>query len=658
VAGFERRFEVLTDSAGAFAFSYRPQATDAGVFTVSAVHPDLVERPNHGQFVVNRVTVTPVQITLRNPRNLVQPINLKATAGDGTAATNLRVVYEAQHQLLGTLPPGVTVTVGSPVDLASRQSKTLPIEISGDNSASDTGTLYLKLLSDEQGDTPIASVRIDYQFSEARAALFPIPSFVETGVAQGGSIIEQVSIENRGAAAAVNLRAELLTSTDAPAPAWIALATPADLGTLAVGARRAVDLHANPTNAVTEGIYTFKLRLSGANVPTGDLNVFVSVTQSGTGGVLFKASDIYTATLDQNGRRIPGLAGARIQVQNEQVLSIERTLATDQLGEAFFSDLPAGRYRFRATASSHQEAAGRFTVKPGTTATQGVFLDYDLVAVQWSVRETTIQDRYEITLNATFETNVPAAVVLLEPQVVNLPALRKGDVFYGEFNLTNYGLIRADNLRPDLPTSDEYLRFEFLTEIPHSLEAKQRVTLPYRIVALQSLDPNLLDSEDSDTGQQPPDEDDDDGDGDGDDEGGDEDPPGGGGGGGGGGGTDGGGGGGSEGSTPGCFNYQNEIFVPYEYLCANEDTTEGATSGRWVYTSGTTCTKAGSGGITIGGRGGGNGGGFGGGGGPGYAGLPGAGCVPDCSGPDCCGGGGAGDDNGPPAGGGEGGGGW
>ena len=169
-------------------------------------------------------------------------------------------------------------------------------------------------------------------------------------------------------------------------------------------------------------------------------------------------------------------------MQNEQVLSVDQTLTTDNQGEALFSGLPAGRYKFRATASNHQEVAGRFAIKPGNTATQNIFLDYNLVTVQWAVREITIQDRYEVTLNATFETNVPAAVVLLEPPVVNLPELRKGDVFYGEFNLTNYGLVRADNLRPGLPTSDAYLRFEFLTQIPTQSggEAAHHAALPSR----------------------------------------------------------------------------------------------------------------------------------------------------------------------------------
>ena len=110
-------------------------------------------------------------------------------------------------------------------------------------------------------------------------------------------------------------------------------------------------------------------------------------------------------------------------MQNEDVASVIHELVTDSLGEALFQGLPAGRYKFRARASNHQEVGGRFVVKPGITHNQSIFLDYNLVTVEWSVREITIQDRYEITLNATFETDVPAAVVVMQPASVNLPRI-------------------------------------------------------------------------------------------------------------------------------------------------------------------------------------------------------------------------------------------
>ena len=73
---------------------------------------------------------------------------------------------------------------------------------------------------------------------------------------------------------------------------------------------------------------------------------------------------------------------------------------------------------------------------------------------------------------------MPAAVVVAEPSSITLPDLTAGDVFYGEFTLTNYGLIRADNLKLNLPPPDRYIRFEFMDGLPDSIDPKERITVP------------------------------------------------------------------------------------------------------------------------------------------------------------------------------------
>src|SRR6218665_956025 len=203
-------------------------------------------------------------------------------------------------------------------------------------------------------------------------------------------------------------------------------------------------------------MYELGLGVVGENVPAQSLNIYVSLTQSGQGHVLFKVADMYTATVDRNGQLIAGLAGASITGQNEDVLTVTRGLSTDALGEALLQNLPSGRYKFRAKAVNLQEASGRLVIRPGITANQSVFLDYNLINVEWSVREITIEDRYDITINASFETDVPAAVVVLHPASVNLPRMAAGDVHYGELSLTNHGLVRADNIRARLPQSDAH----------------------------------------------------------------------------------------------------------------------------------------------------------------------------------------------------------
>ncbi|VAW81991.1 hypothetical protein MNBD_GAMMA13-293, partial [hydrothermal vent metagenome] len=325
------------------------------------------------------------------------------------------------------------------------------------------------------------------------------------------------------------------------------------------------------------------------NNPTVDINIFVVVTQSGIGGALFKASDIYTATLDNNGVPIPGLAGARIRYQHEIDLSNEGELTTDPSGEVFFQNLPAGRYRFRASASNHEDLAGRFTVKPGVTGTEEIFLDYNLITVEWSVTEITIEDKYQITLQATFETDVPAAVVVVQPSSVQLPDMQVGDVFNGELRVTNYGLVRADNLTFNLPDTDAYYKYEFQQGLPDYLGAKDSLVIPYRITALAPFNPD------------------------------------------------------GSGTGGGCGAYSNGGNVSYDYTCANGTITGGSSGTSWFGSaSGSSC---GGGSTPWSGGGGGDGGGWGGGsGGPDYSNIPGANCPQPCpDGSGCCAGaGGAG----------------
>ena len=468
---------------------------------------------------------------------------------------------------------------GEPGHLAEEERSPLAFTIEGDNSATPVGNLVMRVVSDESGSEPLATINLEYELSEAEPALDYRPYYLETGVAHDDTVSETVTLENRGLADLTDIQVTLLNESDAPAPDWIYLMSPREQGTLAIGASREIQLAVSPTYLVPDGIYPFILRVESGNHPTTDINIFVYVTQSGRGGVQFRASDIYTATLDENDNPIPGLAGARIRLQHEELLNLEETGTTDENGELMFDDLAAGRYRFRASASNHQDVLGRLTIKPGITTTQNVFLDFDLITVEWSVTEITIEDKYEITLHATFETDVPAPVVVLEPSSTLLPDMAVGDVFQGELRLTNYGLIRADNLQFVPPPEDGYFRYEFLANLPDSLGAKGSLVIPYRVTALAPYDPD------------------------------------------------------GSGSGGGCGGYGAGSRVDYSYECANGQESRGSTSHTWTGKASGDCGGSGGSGISwsVGG-GGGAGGPLGRGsgrGGPSYSSIPGATCIPE-----------------------------
>jgi hypothetical protein len=142
------------------------------------------------------------------------------------------------------------------------------------------------------------------------------------------------------------------------------------------------------------------------------------------------------------------------------------------------------------TAPNHQEYIGRVWIKPGITANEDIFLKYNLVTVERSVNDITIRDEYEIVLTATYETEVPAPVVVIEPAAMTLPPMQARDVLNGEYTLTNFGLVKANNLGFGMPRSNEYFRYEYAEErLPTFLAVKGRVTIPCRVTCLKPLEP-------------------------------------------------------------------------------------------------------------------------------------------------------------------------
>lgn len=114
------------------------------------------------------------------------------------------------------------------------------------------------------------------------------------------------------------------------------------------------------------------------------------------------------------------------------------------------SDIPEGRYVYNINASNTTPYSGSFVIKPGLTTTVPIALEINLIDISWSVVPIIIEDRYEIKVAQTFQTNVPAPVLVIEPPSMTLPPLNPGQVFNGKFKVTNYGLIELFDVKADL----------------------------------------------------------------------------------------------------------------------------------------------------------------------------------------------------------------
>ena len=114
-----------------------------------------------------------------------------------------------------------------------------------------------------------------------------------------------------------------------------------------------------------------------------------------------------------------------------------------------------------------------------------VALEVTLVQVEWSVTPVIIEDRYEIKITTTFETNVPTPVLVIEPGGITLPELKPTEVYNGEFTAANYGLVALNEVKIQIPAADNDYDIQVLTAIPETLKAMQKVSVMYRVTRRQ-----------------------------------------------------------------------------------------------------------------------------------------------------------------------------
>ncbi len=490
--GFERRIGVVTDANSAFSFAFVPQATDSGVYQVALIHPEENITPAvQANFAVNRLTIDTPRLTVQLARGFPLAIRVNASTPAGLSSSGVSVSASAAAQPGGALPTAVVVTPGAMVNVANGGTTPLDFTVNTGPGTPTTGTLILQVFANESGSTVRNEIRIDFTVSEPTSRLLPNPTYVQTGVKRGQSVSAAIAIENKGLIAANNVTLSLTNLDGSAAPTWIYLASAPLLGNIAAGSSSTVQISAAPTASVLDGIYDAKINVFENGSAIGSVAISIAVTSADTGVMVFKAADIYTNTLDLNNNRIPGVANVSIRLQNDAVATQLFDLTTNGLGEAVSASIPSGRYRYRATAASHSDTSGMVTVRPGTNTSQNIFLDYQVVSFEWSVNETTIQDRYDVTITATFQAQVPAPVVILEPSAINLPDMQVGEEFTGELTISNYGLVRADNVRFTAPTGNEYFRIDVQGTVPTALDAKSRVVLPYRVTQIKAF-PGLV----------------------------------------------------------------------------------------------------------------------------------------------------------------------
>ena len=553
---FKRTYSLVTDSQGRFSYIFDPDGSQpGGAYTVWAKHPELTLKPTDpaalGAFIYKNISISPPSYNVRIPRNYVQgvPLIVKWPAEVTLTQFALEVVRFGDQPL----PDDLEVTIPTIADPASGSTslkivpEILP-KVAPD--AEDEINLLFRVSAVIDGaaePTVLGEVPAYCFFTPTFGQLIGPAKKVDLGVlrevdGETTTIYDDsatFSFTNTGLIPLTGLQVDVMqpifSGNDVvgyePAPRWLKLVgTPP--GILEVGRSMTFQLTsdlASEANLPSDGEYpNYVIRARSNEAPPANASIYLNLTSDTDSTLNVHVVNAYfgfdASTLPDGGAGISiptatletyedGVPGATITLQQDsldttsdfQLPLIYRGVTgadgkvdmwRNQATGVESTSLPAGRYQMVVKAPKHDSYSKLVVVKPGVNTFEQALLSYGAVTVEWEVREITLQDRYEVTIETTFETEVPAPVVTVTPAVINLPAMCPGDVYEVELLYENHGIISALNLDNPIPQSDEFLRIEPLVEIGETfdLPAKQTYRVAYRCIAKKALPGAACDS--------------------------------------------------------------------------------------------------------------------------------------------------------------------
>ncbi len=468
VAGTTRTLTATTDADGNYTATFTPLPYEAGDYTVAADDPGVSDPSAQAAFTI-------VGLKADSSPGLLQ-------ATPGVSLTGTVIV----QNLSGTELTGLTATAsGGPADtsVAVTPAATtiagagiVSITYSFTPSAADvsarTGAVTIHLATDQ-------GAVLDVPVSLAVVPLAPVlsvnPGTLTAGMVVGTQSLVTFTVTNTGGAPSGSLSIAL------PSAAYLSLASPETVASLNPGESTTVTLALTPAATLALQEYTGTIAVNGTATGVGIPYVFRAVS-SAVGGLTVLVDDDFTF----NAAGQPRVAGATVSLldayDNTKVIA---TATTDATGSATLSGVPAGPYVLQVTADGHSSYHASVTVGAGMTAQDEVYIARQLVTYNWVVQQTTVADSYQIQLQTSFQTDVPAPVVTLSTPA-SLPDLEPGQS--GQFNITftNHGLIAAEGLTVTLPTDPEYT-FAALTTDLGALPAQSSVTVPVTVTRAASM---------------------------------------------------------------------------------------------------------------------------------------------------------------------------
>jgi hypothetical protein len=364
------------------------------------------------------------------------------------------------------LPAGVSATATTAETLPGAGTNTVSFSFSTTLTNAVRFGCALRVTSAEGA---VIEVPATVEVRPLRPQLVANPGSLVRGMLRGVQSVVSFEVSNLGGAPSGDLQVLLPDNTP-----WMTLASTSNIPSLAPGAMTVVTLRLSPPSDLPLILYQGSLALVGSSAGVGVPFQFRALSEA-EGDLVVSVTDELTYFTTE----APRVTNATVIVRDGYTAQVIASGVTGTNGQVLLTGLAEGDYVLEASAAKHTTYRGKVTIVPGVTTEKEAFLSKQTVTYRWNVVPTEIQDRYKIVLESTFETEVPAPVVVVEnPRIV--PMIFGNQTRQFHIRLRNEGLIAAHDVEIAVPDDPRFVITPLIKTID-VFPAKSRMIIPVTI---------------------------------------------------------------------------------------------------------------------------------------------------------------------------------
>jgi len=466
--GYTRTMQTITDSTGDYNVTFTPNPGESGIYSLGVRHPDIVGDAATSSFTIVGFgfNYTDYSLTMLQGSSYPFEVILKNTGG-----SPLEGLVFSVEPISGD---GVTLTPNQGLPQILQPGWQMKIGLTCAAGVSATHGRMNFNVHDSNGFMRTMPITVTVVAPQVIPKV--TPQVFSLGMLAGDSRIQTITVANIGFTTWTNV------NVMNPTLSWVKVDGMSglikSLGSIPPGGTASFTLKIEPPSDQATQAYAQNplVNIISDNFQTVAINACITVTSARNASVYFNVTNADKQPLDPT----RFISGANITLTSLDIAGLSMTGKTDANGFVALSNVPAGKYTYRVESTGAQTVTNTIIIDPGLDQTLNILLPTSMVTYTWSVTPTTVVDKYDITLDMTFKTDVPAPAIVITPPLISKDMVG-GQTLYVQYTLTNRGLISVFDFQLEPEMIDPAVKLELpFTSIPE-IKPGQTITVPVKI---------------------------------------------------------------------------------------------------------------------------------------------------------------------------------